>query len=671
MKLFELYATLELDTTGFYTDINKAEESVKGLGESLTGVNSASKNNGLYKWGTLAKNAVAFLGGTELARWFTNFSKESINLASNLEEVQNVVDTVFGMDGSRKLELWAENMKYTAGMGELAAKQYASTFGTVFATAGLDPDEIYEMSTAMTQLVGDVASFQGLSHQEVFGKFMSMFAGESEPLRRIGIDTRASMMEKYADALGLSWKELEDAERMRLYYSYAFEKTGFQQGDFEKTQGSYANQMRLLEENFADLSADFGTWLLQAVTPAVALVNKMFEEQKYIGKQLLQGDMAEQTRLQELQNMRRENAAAIATISQYYGRDDLTSSEQIAYVNAMQTLIDSHPAYAEMIDRETMSIEGGVEALKEQQKLLESDIALEAKRENLAQKQLALSDAQLKKDEADADLFIAQADAAATRENALDTIRRAWGSVSDVSFEDYFASTNALFGNAANIDFFDPSNKTWQTILATTQQQLNSNAELADPEDYQQWADLYSEVSNAAEAVTAADAALPSFQQAAETAGIELKLAEENVSIAQKSFDRLAESTIDSGNAQTLFTSQLQGVEQGAWDAAAAIAAYNAAVNGATVDDASPKASGMGYVPYDGYRAELHRGEQILTRQQAEQYRSGGSKTTGINTGELKQVIAAALNEWLSPVGEDQIVGVVNRGIGQSMRGRR
>lgn len=84
-----------------------------------------------------------------------------------------------------------------------------------------------------------------------------------------------------------------------------------------------------------------------------------------------------------------------------------------------------------------------------------------------------------------------------------------------------------------------------------------------------------------------------------------------------------------------------------------------------------PSASGIGYVPYDGYRAELHRGETVLTRQQAEEYRSGDKHTPGIDTGELKQVIAAALNEWLSPVGEDQIVGVVNRGIGQSMRGRR
>lgn len=93
--------------------------------------------------------------------------------------------------------------------------------------------------------------------------------------------------------------------------------------------------------------------------------------------------------------------------------------------------------------------------------------------------------------------------------------------------------------------------------------------------------------------------------------------------------------------------------------------------SGVNSNSDNPKASGLGYVPYDGYQAELHRGEQILTRQQAEEYRSGESKTTGINTGELKQVIAAALNEWLSPVGEDQIIGVVNRGIGQSIRGRR
>lgn len=84
-----------------------------------------------------------------------------------------------------------------------------------------------------------------------------------------------------------------------------------------------------------------------------------------------------------------------------------------------------------------------------------------------------------------------------------------------------------------------------------------------------------------------------------------------------------------------------------------------------------PKASGLGYVPYDGYQAELHRGEQILTRQQAEEYRSGESKTPGISQETLTAAFSAALGQWATPVSMDEMSGIISLRIGQSTRGRR
>lgn len=51
-------------------------------------------------------------------------------------------------------------------------------------------------------------------------------------------------------------------------------------------------------------------------------------------------------------------------------------------------------------------------------------------------------------------------------------------------------------------------------------------------------------------------------------------------------------------------------------------------------------AKGLNYVPYDGYRAILHRGETILNQDKARKYREGGS---GFDMNQLYQTVASAV----------------------------
>lgn len=51
----------------------------------------------------------------------------------------------------------------------------------------------------------------------------------------------------------------------------------------------------------------------------------------------------------------------------------------------------------------------------------------------------------------------------------------------------------------------------------------------------------------------------------------------------------------------------------------------------------APKASGVDFVPYDGYRTELHYGEKVLTRQQAENERAGRANNAD-NTAVVEEI---------------------------------
>lgn len=84
-----------------------------------------------------------------------------------------------------------------------------------------------------------------------------------------------------------------------------------------------------------------------------------------------------------------------------------------------------------------------------------------------------------------------------------------------------------------------------------------------------------------------------------------------------------------------------------------------------------PKASGLSYVPYDGYKTELHRGEKILTRQQADEWRAGSTIAVPQDPAVLEAAFESALSRWLAPVGTNQVIGIVNNGLANETRGIR
>lgn len=133
---------------------------------------------------TVTKSA-AFIKITQM---LLQLGGESIQLASDLEEVQNVVDVTFGAEGSKSIEKWATEAISKFGLTELQAKRYASTLGAMMKSNGMTEEQILDVSTGLAGLAADMASFYNLSFDEAFSKIQSGMAGMSMPLRQLGID---------------------------------------------------------------------------------------------------------------------------------------------------------------------------------------------------------------------------------------------------------------------------------------------------------------------------------------------------------------------------------------------------------------------------------------------------------------------------------------------------
>ena len=141
---------------------NAAKDWDKAADDSGTNISSSLTN----AFSRVLKSAAFY----KIGKMLVDLGVESVNLASDLQEVQNVVDTTFGAEGSKKIEKWATDAAKNYGITELQAKQYTSTLGAMMKSAGLAGEEIVDMSTAMAGLAADMASFYNLGFDEAFQK---------------------------------------------------------------------------------------------------------------------------------------------------------------------------------------------------------------------------------------------------------------------------------------------------------------------------------------------------------------------------------------------------------------------------------------------------------------------------------------------------------------------
>ena len=199
-----------------------------------------------------------------------------MQVASDLQEVQNVVDVTFGEQGSQKINGWSQSLLNAYGLSELAAKKYSSTLGAMLKSSGMADEQTMQMSQNLTMLAGDMASFYNLDSEAAFEKLRSGISGETEPLKQLGINMSVANLQAYAMSQGIkkSYGEMSQAEQTALRYNYIMQATADAQGDFSRTSGSFANQQKLLRENFSQLAGKIMTGVLPALAKLMQVGNQ-------------------------------------------------------------------------------------------------------------------------------------------------------------------------------------------------------------------------------------------------------------------------------------------------------------------------------------------------------------------------------------------------------------
>lgn len=238
---------------------------------------------GLASIGDVAKKGLKVFTGAVVAGGaaMTGLGIKAISLASDLDEVQNVVDVTFG-DNAEIINQLAKEAASAIGMSELAYKKYSGTMGAMLKSMGLTNEQVKNMSGNMVDLAGDMASFYNLDHEVAFEKIRSGISGETEPLKQLGINMSVANLEAFRLAEGLKkpYNQMTQSEQALLRYQYLMSATADAQGDFERTSDGLANQLRIAKLNMESLTADLGKLLLPVAQEAVKSFNDISDKLK-------------------------------------------------------------------------------------------------------------------------------------------------------------------------------------------------------------------------------------------------------------------------------------------------------------------------------------------------------------------------------------------------------
>ena len=299
-----LSGTLSKVASGFKSLVTGIGKVSSGFGKliatQIPGLNMFLKtSSGVDRMGLSFKNLLRAIIPFYGIRGVFNWLKDAVEMSSQLTEIQNVVDVTFG-NMRNTMEEFANTSIASFGMGPLLAKQVGSRFQAMSVAMGLQnsavkeagqnlqktgiafgdayskgADSVAEMSIQLTQLAGDLASFYDKDQEAVAKAMEAIWTGQTRAMRQFGIDLTQATLQEWALTQGIdaNMKTMTQAEKTLLRYQYVMAHTTAAQGDFARTANTWANQVRMLRQNFALLGSTVGSVVINAFKPLITWLN--------------------------------------------------------------------------------------------------------------------------------------------------------------------------------------------------------------------------------------------------------------------------------------------------------------------------------------------------------------------------------------------------------------
>lgn len=202
----------------------------------------------------------------------------SVNFSSDMQGAINKVEVAFG-GAADSVKEWSSTTLNSIGLAQGTALDMAALFGDMATSMGYSQDAAAQMSMALVNLAADLASFKNIGIDQASTALKSIFTGETESLKELGVVMTQANLEAYALAEGYTtaYTAMDQAQQVAVRYQYVLANTQNAQGDFARTSDSTANQLRIFRESLKEAAATAGDELLPVITPIIGKLNELIQ----------------------------------------------------------------------------------------------------------------------------------------------------------------------------------------------------------------------------------------------------------------------------------------------------------------------------------------------------------------------------------------------------------
>lgn len=240
--------------------------NVKKMASNVT---AASK-----KIGVATKNmgiAFAKVGAAVSAVSFGAFAV-MVAKASEMQEAMGKFAVVFG-DSAGAVEASAKSMASELGVSRLEIIQMLGSMQDLLVPMGVATEEATGMSQQMARLAVDLGSFNNMASEQVFGDLQAAITGSGEVMKKYGVVLNETAVKQELLNMGMDPANADDAAKAQARLNIIMAGTTAAQGDAVRTAGSFANQVKRLKANFADIAVTIGGPFVQSLASIAESIN--------------------------------------------------------------------------------------------------------------------------------------------------------------------------------------------------------------------------------------------------------------------------------------------------------------------------------------------------------------------------------------------------------------
>lgn len=242
-------------------------------------VDKASKNKVIKDANNLKgtlKSVLGTIGITISLAGVIKFGKDSLDAASNLEQMEMKFNTVFG-EMEKAADQWASSFADSIGRSRTTIKTYMADNQNLLVGMGMARDQATEMTEQMVKAAIDLASFNNISDDDAVNAMSKALMGETESAKRLGAVLNENTIATAMETLGLRGKfdALDEATKMQVRYQAIMNQSQDSIGDAANSIDTYEGKLRAFNAKLNDVREIAGKFLLPYATKGLELLNKI------------------------------------------------------------------------------------------------------------------------------------------------------------------------------------------------------------------------------------------------------------------------------------------------------------------------------------------------------------------------------------------------------------